>query len=237
MSVSSLNYDGNYYLIYANQEHDNMDIATSSLFRNAKVMIEKAKITNYIDEAKALYSVLESLGYYEGKENEEDWVTLEHILARFHNLLVDEVFIISALEMYCSATLIEKGIIAHAIGQNHLKKEQKKRPIYSYELDVIDSSTVKDITLNLRMLLENEEYFKLLGLNDSCTYLSMLEKRNELHFHLINHKRIEKSYLEGVFNLYENILDKSGAYDDWPLKDSKVRQKTHRLSNNKEFSL
>jgi len=87
------------------------------------------------------------------------------------------------------------------------------------------------------MLLENEKYFELLELNDSYTYLSMLKKRNELHFYLINHKRIEKSYLEGVFNLYENILNKSGAYDDWPLKDSKVRQKNDRLSNNKEFSL
>jgi hypothetical protein len=108
---------------------------TAKLLRySARQMFDKADIANNLNKAKKLRALYDYLRTQKGGaplEQMERWSIPFEALNDCFSVILDDLMLLSAYEMYAKAFLISKGYVVHEIEiPQSLKRLQKKGPIH-----------------------------------------------------------------------------------------------------------
>lgn len=184
------------------------------LFLNAQRLLKKSNLARNLSRARDLGKVRKLL-----YELGPDHAGFEHALTVFkeqsayYDVIVDDVIIVGAFELYAKAMLLKKQRLPHVITKpGPLARGQKNRPIHfrTYRSELKKG----DVSLSTKTLaastLIGPGYRSALDLPASVfpELRKIIERRNRIHFHGAMGWTIESSMIDAVQSL-------SDAIDRW----------------------
>lgn len=200
------NFDtGNDIILYSLIHDIPLTKTINNLQQTAKKLFSRAKITQNIDETLELKLSV---------KDEKDLAKISSIFDKIfdqYDLVVDDLFIISAYENYAKAVLLDRKFVVFKLSKpKSLKNKQKEEPISFKDLvsgEYKDSYFFSHDTLNLQTLL-TENYLEVIGLSDDEKFvLDRCRKyRNKIHFQGPSFYTIEEEFLRGIAGLKNRIL-------------------------------
>ena len=184
-------------LIHEGYRKGKSNLATSSLDWMARSMLEKAKIAKHIDRAKVLRTLVDQSfaksgkGEFDRKAGHE----LFSLLSECFDVLIDDLIIGSAFELYAKRMLLSQGYCVHDISlpenlrlAQRGKKGQGGAPVHVNTIKATETKGAAvgfgETTLSLSILM-SKPYANRLNLPaDAMRGLAEVrERRNLVHFH------------------------------------------------------
>ena len=173
------------------------NLVTSSLDWMARSMLDKAKITKHIDRAKVLHILVEQSFAKSGKSDADQEVNRQLFLLRSEcfDVLIDDLIIASAFELYAKRTLLSRGYCVHNISTpeslTNAQQGKKGRAASPIHVKTIRASEAKGEkvsfqknTLTMSILMKKAYVDRLKVPEDAMRGLTEVQKRrNLIHFH------------------------------------------------------
>ncbi len=169
--------------------------ATWGLDYMARSMLKKAKIAQNIDRAKVLRTLVDqsSTKGSKNRSGPDEWSQLFRLLSDCFEVLIDDLIVASAFELYAKRTLLSRGYCVHNISAPEaLVKAQQRgaaaRPIHVRTIRAVEAKGEKvsfqKSTLKLSVLMKKAYADRLhVPANAMKGLAEVQERRNLIHFH------------------------------------------------------
>lgn len=201
------------YLHYLYKTGKGISRESETLSGAARMMLQKAEIVRNLEKAKGLYLLYEELRSSGLKTS--DGVSLMGVahraLSECYSVILDDLMILSAFEIYAKSELIKKSYVIHEIrSPASLSRRQKSEPIHikSIKAHVSKGKFVdfKDTTIGISTLLE-DSYRKFLNITSSVEggIKEVRNRRNHIHFHMGYSWTVSQDVLNLVDYLDKNV--------------------------------
>ncbi len=184
---------------------------------SARSMLDKAKITSNVKRAKILRSLVDKhiANNLENDDDREELFLIHQVLSECFEVVVDDLMLLSAFEMYAKGQLLRKGYLVHEISKpSLLNKKQRTSPVHVRTIRAHAKRGEKikfsEKTIGIGQLVEQGYIGKYPLTEDELVGLSEVRKRRNLvHFQMGMSWRISKEllafteYLDSKIPLHE----------------------------------
>jgi hypothetical protein len=206
MSKSCANIHQLLHDMYLNDKGSKFAPYAKQLDWFARSMLDKAKLTSNLERAKCLKVLLDKHMSKDSNnaEHREEATLIFNLLSECFEVILDDLMLLSAFEMYAKGQLLRKGYLIHAIREpTSLCKKQRTKPIHIRTIRAMNNKgeniEFSEKTIGIGYLVKATYISKYPIGSTALDGLSKIrDRRNLVHFNTGMAWAVSKELLEFV---------------------------------------
>lgn len=130
------------YLHHLYKTGKGLSLNADSLSGSARIMLQKTEILGNLDKAKGLLTLYDELRIsgFKGNTGESLFGVAHRALSECYAVILDDLMLLSAFEIYAKSLLIKKSYVIHEIKKpKSLATKQRKTPVHIRSIKAVIS--------------------------------------------------------------------------------------------------